>query len=351
MGLFDTPRASILLRPEVLDTDYIPDILPHREAQMKDIASTISYALESGRASNVFVVGPPGTGKTASIRYILRELSSYSPLTFQTYVNCWVYRTRYSIISFLAKELRIPVPRRGVAPDEAYDRIFSKLNDFRGAVIVLDEIDRLSRESSEVLYDFSRLHEFLEIPTVIITIANDDSFVYRLDPRIYSTLFSRKIEYAPYTVPQLKDILRERAKIALADGSYDDNILGLCAAIGWKRGGDARAAISCLYEAAVLAEREGADRITPEHVRRVSSSIPSARHENLDPKYVPIVDILREKGELTVRELYEIYTDRVEKITLRAFRNYLRELEALGIIEMRRLNVRGYVRAVRLKQP
>ncbi len=350
MGLFDAPSADILLRPEVLDTDYIPDVLPHREAQMRDIASTISYALESGRSSNVFIVGPPGTGKTASVRYVLRELSSYSPLTFQTYVNCWVYRTRYSIISFLAKELRVPVPRRGVAPDEAYDRIFSRLNDSRGAVIVLDEVDRLSRESSEVLYDFSRLHEFLEIPAVIITIANTESFVYRLDPRIYSTLFSRKIEYKPYTVPQLKDILRERAKLALADGSYDDNILGLCAAIGWKRGGDARAAISCLYEAAVLAERSGADRITPEHVRSVAPQIVSSRHEHLEPKYVPIVEILRAEGELTVRELYERYVRRVGKITLRAFRNYLRELEALGVIEMRRLNVRGYVRAVRLKE-
>ncbi|MDN5358320.1 MAG: archaeal cell division control protein 6 [Candidatus Diapherotrites archaeon] len=350
MGLFEEPRATILLRPEVLDTDYIPDVLPHREAQMKEIASAISYALDTGHSSNIFVVGPPGTGKTASVRYILRELSSYSPLTFQTYINCWVYRTRYSIISFLAKELRIPVPRRGVAPDEAYDRIFARLNDSRGAVIVLDEVDRLSRESTDVLYDFSRLHEFLEVPTVIITIANSESFVYRLDPRIYSTLFSRKVEFSPYTVPQLKDILRERAKIALAEGTYDENVIGLCAAIGWKRGGDARAAISCLYEAAVLAEREGADRITPEHVRRVEGLIKSSRHESVDPKFIPIVEILRERGELTVKELYEEYVRRADKITLRAFRNYIKELESLGVVETRRLNVRGYVRAVRLRE-
>lgn len=350
MGLFDEPRATILIRPEVLDTDYIPEVLPHREHLMRDIASTISYALDTGKSSNVFLVGPPGTGKTVAVRYILRELSSYSPLTFQTYINCWVYRTRYSIVSFLAKELKIPVPRRGVAPDEAYDRIFSRLNTYRGAVIVLDEVDRLSRESSEVLYDFSRLHEFLDVPTVVITIANTENFVYRLDPRIHSTLFSRKLVFEQYTVPQLKDILRERAKVALADGSYDDNVIGLCAAIGWKRGGDARAAISCLYEAAVLAEREGVERITPAHVYRVEGRVELARHENLDPRYVPIVEILRENGELTVKELYEEYVKRADQITLRAFRNYISELESLGVVETRRLNVRGYVRAVRLKE-
>ncbi len=351
MALFDSPRASILLRPEALDPDFVPEILPHREAFLKDIASTISYSLESGKSSNIFMVGPPGTGKTASVRYVLRELSSYSPLTFQTYINCWVYRTRYSIVSFLARSLKIPVPRRGVAPDEAYDRIFSKLNDARGAVIVLDEVDRLARESSEVLYDFSRMHEFLDVPVVVITIANTETFLYWLDPRIHSTLFSRKLEFAPYTVPQLKDILRERAKIALADGTYDENVLGLCAAIGWKRGGDARAAISCLYEAAVLAEREDADRITPEHVRRVSGSVPSARQDNLEPHLSAIVDLLRENGPMTVKKLHGLYCERVGRITPRAFRNYLRELEMLGIVELRRLPVRGYVREVRLKRP
>ncbi|HIQ10158.1 MAG TPA: AAA family ATPase [Euryarchaeota archaeon] len=349
MGIFDSPRATILLRPEVLDSDYIPEILPHREGLMREIASTISYSLDTGRSSNVFVVGPPGAGKTVAVKYILRELSSYSPLTFQVYINCWVYRTRHSIISHLARELKIPLPRRGVAPDEAYDRIFARINTHRGAVIVLDEVDRLSRGSDEVLYDFSRLHEFLDVPVVAVSIANTEDFVYRLDLRIQSALFSRKLTFEPYTVPQLKDILKERAKLALADGTYDDNVIGLCAAVGWKRGGDARVAISCLYEAAVLAEREGAERITVDHVRRAEGRAGSSLREGLDPRYVPIVEILEEKGELTVKELYNEYTKRAGKVTLRAFRNYISELEALGVIAVKRLNVKGHVRAVRLR--
>ena len=350
MGLFDVPKATILIRPEVLDSDYVPEILPHRETLMREVASTISYSLDTGKSSNVFIVGPPGAGKTVAVRYILRELSSYSPLTFQTYVNCWVYRTRYSVISSLAQDLKMPVPRRGVAPDEAYDRIFSRLNTYRGAVIVLDEVDRLSRGSDEVLYDFSRLHEFLDIPVITITIANTENFVYRLDLRIQSALFSRKLAFDPYSVPQLKDILRERAKLALADGTYDDNVIGLCAAVGWKRGGDARVAISCLYEAAALAEREGASRITLDHVHRVEGRAESTLRENLDPRYLPIVDILKERGELTVSDLYDEYLKRAERVTLRAFRNYLSELEALGVVDIRRLRVRGHVRAVRLRE-
>lgn len=349
MGLFDSPRATILLNPEILDSDYIPDILPHREALMREVASTISYSLDTGRSSNIFLLGPPGVGKTVAVKYILRELSSYSPLTFQIYLNSWVFRTRAAILSQLAEGLRIPSPRRGMAPDEVYNNIFSRINAHRGAVLVLDEVDRLSRSSTDILYDFSRFHEFLDVPAVTITIANTEDFIYRLDPRIQSSLFSKKINFDAYTVPQLKDILRERAKLALADGTYDENILGLCAALGWRRSGDARVAISCLYEAAVLAEREGAEKIRVDHVRRAEGRAESAVYNNLDSRQSIIVDILREKGELTVTKLHEEYVKRAEKITLRAFRNYISELESLGVVAVRRLNRRGHVRAIRLR--
>jgi len=349
VGLFEPAEQRILRDARALDPDYVPEVLPFREAQLKEIASTISYALETGTSSNLFIVGPPGTGKTASVRYVLRELSSYSPLTFQTYINCWIYRSRFSIISALAGALRVPLPRRGFAPDEAYTRIFERIADYRGAVIVLDEVDRIASSSSDVLYDFSRMHSFVDTPFVLITIANTENFLYTLDPRIASTLFSRKVFFDKYTVPQLKDILRERAKIALADGSYDDNVLGMCAAIGWKRGGDARAAISCLREAAILAERQGSDQITVAHVRAVEGQVDGAKTSLLDPKYRLIVEILQEKGELTVSELYQEYVGRTEKITMRAFRNYVKELERMGVISLRRLPVRGNVRAVSLR--
>ncbi|NPA76273.1 MAG: AAA family ATPase [Candidatus Diapherotrites archaeon] len=349
MSLFEPVEQRILRDARVLDPDFVPDVLPFRESHLQEIASSISYALETGSSSNIFVVGPPGTGKTASIRYVLRELSSYSPLTFQSYINCWIYRSRFSIISALAGALRVPLPRRGFAPDEAYSRIFERLGDYRGAVIVLDEVDRIASASSDVLYDFSRLHSFVDGPLVLITIANTENFVYSLDPRITSTLFSKKLVFERYTVPQLKEILRERAKIALAEGSYDDNVLGMCAAIGWKRGGDARAAISCLREAAILAERKGDDRITVSHVKAVAESVDGARVSSLDPKLRPIVDILRENGEMRVSALYDEYVTRVGKITMRAFRNYINELERLGIVNVRRLPVRGNVRAVSLR--
>ena len=347
MDLFGQRQSTILVRPEVLDPDYVPDVLPFREPQLRDIATSIAYAVDGGRSTNLFAIGPPGTGKTASLRYVLRELRSYSPLVRQAYVNAWVHRSRFAVLSQIAVQIKSPVPRRGLAADEIFSSIVDTISSSRGAVIVVDEADRLSN-AQDVLYDLSRLNEFVDVPLVVITVANTDYFLSRLDPRVISTLFSRRVEFPKYTVPQLKTILYERAKLALAPNTYSDSVLGLCAAVAWKRGGDARVAISCLYEAAVAAESEGADRILPEHVRRVSDRVAVPEPALSDPRFEPIIEILREKGELRVRELYELYVQRGRKITPRAFRNYLRELESLGVIEIRRLPIRGNVRAVRL---
>lgn len=346
--MFFQRSEGIIRDPTILDPEYLPESLPFREPHIQEIARTISYSLSGKISENLFIVGPPGVGKTAVVRYVLKQLASYSPQTFQAYINCWVYRTRYAILSRLASMLGIPVPRRGVALDEVIERVFEMLERHRGAVIVLDEVDRLAISNAEVLYEFSRLGSFVDVPVVLITIANSESFVYTLDPRVYSTLFQKKLAFSPYTVPQLKRILSERAALAFFPDTYDDEVLGICAAVGWKRGGDARAAIVCLLEAAKLAEAEGADRIKPEHARRATQGIDVLRRD-IDTKYRPIVEILSEKGAMRVRDLYEEYVRRAPKITPRTFRNYLSELERLGIIEIRRLNERGYVREVRLR--
>ncbi|HID09648.1 TPA: hypothetical protein EYP13_05435, partial [Candidatus Micrarchaeota archaeon] len=111
--VFFQRSEGIIRDPTVLDPEYLPESLPFREAHIQEIARTISYALSGKISENLFIVGPPGVGKTAVVRYVLKQLASYSPQTFQAYINCWVYRTRYAILSRLANMLSIPVPRRG----------------------------------------------------------------------------------------------------------------------------------------------------------------------------------------------------------------------------------------------
>src|SRR4030043_616773 len=58
---------------DVLRPSYIPDVLPHREEQINQLASVLVSALEGQRPSNVLLFGKTGTGKTAPIKYIGKE--------------------------------------------------------------------------------------------------------------------------------------------------------------------------------------------------------------------------------------------------------------------------------------
>ena len=117
--------------------------------------------------------------------------------------------------------------------------------------------------------------------------------------------------------------------------------------MGYSRGGDARIAITCLFNAAKRAESEGAKRITLEHVRAVKALLPEKTP--LDPHLSLIMQILRKRGPLTTKEIYEEVKKHYD-VTLRSIRNYVKELEKLGLVSIRRAPRRGNVHIVEVKE-
>ncbi|MEM4189609.1 MAG: hypothetical protein QW544_03730, partial [Candidatus Caldarchaeum sp.] len=69
-------RRPIVLRHELLRSDYVPQSLPHRSPQIRNIGSVLAAVLRSVKPSNLFLYGKTGTGKTAVCRYVLSRLSS-----------------------------------------------------------------------------------------------------------------------------------------------------------------------------------------------------------------------------------------------------------------------------------
>ncbi len=330
---FTGEERGILLNPQVFDPSYIPEELPFREEQMETIASEINMYIREGKATHLLLYGPPGTGKTVTLKKLLSEAEAvYSVKTI--YINGWKHRTTTSILTEMATKLGVGVSVRGMSTGRLLSIVEGGIEG--PLIVALDEVDRVSDQ--EILYELSRMG------IMFIGVANQLYFIYRLDPRIVSTLYGIKIEYKPYTVPQLTEILRRRAEAGLYPGTWNEEVLRGCAAVGFSRNGDARIAIECLYTAARIAEREG-DVITLDHVRRAKEMV--GRPLDLDPKYMKIVEILRAEGPLTVKELYQRYV-KYNPISIRAFRNYIRELERLNVISVQRLNRRGQVREVRL---
>lgn len=340
--------------------DFLPDELPGREREIRELVNCLQPAAEKRQPEHALVTGPPGTGKTSTARFVLKQLSDYSQRPLTVYINCWEYSSRFAIFSFLAAALGEPMPRRGIAADEVFSRIVEiAKKEERIPILVLDEADRLesSEEGVQVLYDLCRAGEVHSLKTGVIAITNDEEFHMRLDSRVRSSFVQHTVKFAPYTVPQLKEILARRAKLAFFDGVLDAEVVPLCAAIAHTRGGDARVAMALLLSAGKAAERENAPSVLVSHVRQMQgqalgqSTVKAERKlpemDEIDRK---IVGLAKAAGSSGI-ESGELYSKLKRFVKERALRNRIEGLEKSGILEIesRQLEM-GRTRVIRVKE-
>ncbi len=334
-------EASIFKNEEALYPDYAPTELVSREAEIHSLASALSPAAQGGRPTNLFVHGRPGTGKTATCRFVLSQLQEYSSKPLTVYINCWQHDSRQSIFSLLADKLGDVLPRRGLSSEETFSRVLSDLTHRkRVPVIVLDEADRLFWGGEQnVLYDLTRTAENAGVHTGVILITNDDELMAKADERIRSSFAGREVAFKPYSPLQLKDILLARARLACIPGACNEEVIALCAAHGAKAGGDARVALQALWLAGKQAVARGASTISLDDARHAFTQHPNSatykreRDEQfLEEPEKNVLSLMQSKGgTMLLSDLYDAYRRQFGS-SERAVRNYLRRLEFKGIL-------------------
>ena len=164
-------QESIFLNKKVLQSSFIPEAIPHREEQIKQIAHVLAPSLKLEKASNLFIYGKSGAGKTLSVKHISREMvkvaaSNNIPLAV-LYVNCKLKKTadtEYRLIAQLARDMEKTIPPTGLPTEEVY-KVFFEAVDAKNQriILVLDEIDQLVKKAGdEVLYNLTRINEELK---------------------------------------------------------------------------------------------------------------------------------------------------------------------------------------------
>jgi len=349
-------KKPIFKDKKVLQTNFTPDNIPHRNEQIQQIAQILAPCLRLEKPSNLFIYGKTGTGKTVSIHFIKNQMTQVAkekniPINI-FYINCKLKKTadtEYRLIAQIIREFGTKIPPTGLPTDEVYKIFFNLVNkEKKLLVIILDEIDQLVKKTGdEILYNLTRINSDLKDSQIsLIGISNDLIFRDSLDPRVLSSLSEEELIFPPYNALQIQDILRERSKKAFNESTITPGVIEKCAAYAAREHGDARRALELLRVSAELAERQGKSIINLSHIDEAEDKIDCDRVVDIvktHPKQhkvvlFSVITLYNKKNKsIFTGEIYELYKHicnqtSLRPLTQRRVSDVIAELDMLGII-------------------
>ena len=343
-----------------LSIDFIPEEIPHRIEEFRDLVRYFKGILGDGFKTSrqfVLITGPIGVGKTLLSKKFGLEMEKYATkldnnLVYR-HINCRKNRTPFLILNTLLKSVNPFFPSRGFATEELIDFLKKSLErDNAHLLLCLDEVDYIQSGTSDIIYTLTRLNDEIagsyNSMVSLIIISKNKHFLYGLDNSARSSLMKNSISLSPYTAEQLLDILEFRIKAGFHDNVIADGVLDYISELGAEKG-DARYALELLWRAGKIADQKKSEKVLPEFVRLATASIYPFPKEiisslSLHQKIVlfSIAELVESSNlsYVTLNEIRECYTEKCNEYNTKSrkrvqFWNYIQELKNIGIISTR----------------
>ncbi|MFH1308044.1 MAG: ORC1-type DNA replication protein [archaeon] len=377
--IFDSATKSSLFKNKfILQTNYNPNCITHRDKQIEQVAGILAPALRGERTSNLFVYGQTGTGKTLSLQYVRNEMLKRTmkkdfDLKIE-YINCKLKKiadTEYRILAELVKKFGGTVPATGLPTDQVYNKFIELIEkENHLLVLILDEVDQAVKKISDnFLYNLTRLNSELSNAQIsLVGISNDLKFLDNLDPRVKSSLSEEEVVFPPYNAVQLQDILMERANESFKQGVVEEGVIQKCAAFAAREHGDARRALDLLRIAGELAERDGSGKISLKHVdlsndkfdRDKIIDVIETAPKQFQLTLLAVIHLERSKQyhKIFTGDVYNIYQElckqtKTDILTQRRVSDIIAEFDMLGLINAKVISKgrHGRTREIKLAIP
>jgi len=346
--------SSVVKNLKVLDFDYVPEELVHRDEQIRFLAQMFKPLL-SNVSQNAVIKGSVGTGKTAIAKKFCNSLVNLSRkqgnIIEYVHINCRKRSTDAMVLLGILNHFDSRFPDRGFSVQEMLEVLRKQLIKRNAQlIVVLDEADALLKKNkSNIVYDLTRFSDESlkeKIPISLILISQKD-ILSMLDSSSLSTFKrSNAISLSKYSQDELSDIIKQRINLAFHNGTVDEECINLIADIA-SEWGDARFAIELLWKAGITADHQHVQMVIPEHVRiakaETYSTVTESKLRNLERHQLftlqAIAKRLQKDGTAYVNtgEAEKTYAITCEEFnekprTHTMFWNYLKDVESAGFI-------------------
>lgn len=235
--------------------------LPGREKELAELSEFLASGLRHKQSASMYISGPPGTGKTASLSKLLNA-SEFTAQFQRVYVNCTSMSSIGSIYKKVCAELGLRVGTEKECLLAIERHLAAK---HRTILMVLDEVDQLIGKKQSVLYTIFEWPAKPNSNLLLIGIANSLDLTDRCLSRLHAKceLKPRLMHFAPYTKEQIVGIFKARLSDAGVLDIFPPVTLQLLAAKVASISGDVRRALDIGRRVIEMAEEQkrGASRV------------------------------------------------------------------------------------------
>ncbi|EFA03095.1 cell division control protein 6 homolog [Tribolium castaneum] len=263
-----------------------PTNLPGREKELGDLKQFILQHLDEGTSGTLYISGPPGTGKTASLNLVLEDPQISSGIE-HVYVNCTSIKSSGSIFSRIAKDLGIKASGKS---EKDYVGAIEKFlqKGHRTILLVLDEIDQLESKKQSVLYTIFEWPANPNSRLILIGIANALDLTDRILPRLQARceLKPQLMHFAPYTKQQIVEIFTNRLKNANVLDIFSPIALQMLAGKVAAISGDVRRALDIGRRVIEMSDKKKRGECVLKSVENLATELEEKKLESVDMRQV-----------------------------------------------------------------
>jgi cell division control protein 6 len=267
-----------------------PAALFGRETERKELETFISTRTKSKKSGCIYVSGPPGTGKSAYVSEVCKDIGSDNTV-MTGYVNCMSVKNAVDLYRTLLEEF---VDITEITEGEemgALKQLF--MQQKTSYVVTLDEVDHLLELDVDLLYNIFEWSLQKSSGLVLVGIANALDFTDRFLPRLKARgLKPHLLPFLPYTAAQISGVITSKLKSLVPAGAdivpfiHPTAIMFLSKKVA-AQSGDLRKALDICRRAIDLIEADTRDQ----HAKKATEITPSPTPSPTKPPLVENINL------------------------------------------------------------
>ncbi|KAJ3277189.1 Origin recognition complex, subunit 1 [Terramyces sp. JEL0728] len=255
---------------ERLHVSAVPDVLPCRENEFDELYTHVISAIEDCSGSCIYISGVPGTGKTATVKAVIRSLQEsaknedINDFDFIE-INGMKLTEPKQAYSILWKGLT----GNQVSPTHAENLLLTRFKTpspkRQTCVVLMDELDLLVTKKQTVVYNFFDWPNLAHSRLIVIAVANTMDLPERmLSNKVSSRLGLTRMTFHPYKHTQLIEIVKSRLE---GLETFSPKAVEFCARKVGSVSGDARRCLDiCRRAVEIFMETRDGNEVNETHI-------------------------------------------------------------------------------------